>query len=44
MGCTGSVLGASALTFAEATETQQLPDWVGAHIRMVESFGGTTTL
>ena len=39
-----AVLGASSLTYAEATETQQLPDWVGAHIRMVEYFGGTTTL
>ena len=39
-----AVLGASGLTYAEATETQQLPDWVGAHIRMVEYFGGATTL
>ena len=39
-----AVLGASSLTYAEATETQQLPDWVGAHIRMVEYFGGATTL
>ena len=31
-----SVLGASSLTYAEATETQQLPDWVNAHIRMAE--------
>ena len=28
-----AVLGASSLTYAEATETQQLPDWVDAHIR-----------
>ena len=28
-----SVLGASSLTYAEATRTQQLPDWVDAHIR-----------
>ena len=39
-----SVLGASSLTYAEATETQQLPDWVNAHIRMAEYFGGSTTM
>ncbi len=39
-----SVLGASSFTYAEATETQQLPDWVDAHIRMVEYFDGATTL
>ena len=39
-----AVLGASSFTYAEAIETQQLPDWVGAHIRMVEYFGGATTL
>ena len=39
-----AVLGASNLTYAEATATQQLPDWVDAHIRMVEYFGGTTAL
>ena len=39
-----AVLGASSFTYAEATETQQLPDWVNAHIRMVEYFGGATTL
>ena len=39
-----AVLGASSFTYAEATATQQLPDWVGAHTRMVEYFGGTTTL
>ena len=39
-----AVLGASSLTYAEATESQQLPDWIAAHIRMVEYFGGTTTL
>ena len=38
------MLGASSLTYAEATESQQLPDWIGAHNRMVEYFGGTTTL
>ena len=39
-----AVLGARSLTYAEATETQQLPDWVGAHVRMVEYFEGATTL
>ena len=38
------MLGASSLTYAEATATQQLVDWVDAHIHMVEYFGGTTTL
>jgi transposase len=28
------VLGASSLTYAEATWTQTLPDWIGAHVRM----------
>ena len=28
-----AVLGASSYTYAEATATQQLPDWVGAHTR-----------
>jgi transposase len=29
-----AVLGASSLTYAEATWTQALPDWIGAHVRM----------
>jgi transposase len=28
-----AVLGASNYTYAEATFTQQLPDWIGAHVR-----------
>ena len=28
-----AVLGASNLTYAEATWTQTLPDWIGAHVR-----------
>ena len=28
------VLGASNLTYAEATWTQTLPDWTGAHVRI----------
>lgn len=29
-----AVLGASNYTYAEATRTQQLPDWIGSHVRM----------
>jgi len=39
-----SVLGASNYTFAEATLTQSLPDWLGSHVRMFEYFGGCTEL
>ena len=39
-----AVLGASSFTYVEATETQQLPDWVNVHTRMVEYFGGATAL
>ena len=38
------MLGVSSFTYVEATETQQLPDWVNVHIRMVEYFGGATAL
>lgn len=38
------VLGASNLTYAEATWTQKLPDWTGAHVRMFHFFGGTPRL
>ena len=38
------VLGASNLTYAEATWTQTLPDWTGAHVRMFRSFGGAPKL
>lgn len=33
-------LGASNLTYAEATESQSLPDWIGSHVRMYAFFGG----
>src|SRR6202167_6447077 len=33
------VLGASNLTYAEATWTQQLPDWTGPHGRVFRFFG-----
>lgn len=39
-----AVLGASNLTYAEATWTQQLSDWTGAHIRMFRFFGGAPRL
>jgi transposase len=39
-----AALGASSYTYAEATATQQLRDWVGAHTRMLEYFGGSTQL
>ena len=36
------VLGASNYTYAEATYTQQLPDWLGSHTRMFAFFGGVS--
>ena len=35
-----AVLGASNYTYAEATWSQQLPDWLGSHTRAFEFFGG----
>ena len=35
-----AVLGASNLTYAEATETQQLVDWVSSNVRALTYFGG----
>jgi transposase len=34
------VLGASSYTYAEATWTQRLPDWIGSHIRAFEFYDG----
>jgi len=39
-----AVLGASNLTYAEATWTQTLADWTGAHVRMFRFFGGAPRL
>jgi hypothetical protein len=39
-----AVLGASSFTYAEATLTQTLPDWIGAHVRMFRFFGGVPRL
>ena len=39
-----AVLGASRFTYAEATWTQSLADWIGAHTRAFEAIGGVTRL
>ena len=35
-----AVLGASGYTFAEATMSQKLPDWIGSHVRAFNFFDG----
>jgi transposase len=35
-----AVLGASNYTYAEATRTQQIADWIGAHVRCFDFLGG----
>jgi transposase len=35
-----AVLGASNYTYAEASWTQTLPDWIGSHVRALEFLGG----
>jgi transposase len=37
-----AVLGASNYTYAEATLTQSLSDWIGSHVRTFTFFGGVT--
>ena len=39
-----AVMGASNLTYAEASWTQALPDWIGAHTRVFAAFGGVPAL
>jgi len=39
-----AVLGASNYTYAEATWTQQLRDWIGSHVRAFAFFGGVPEL
>jgi transposase len=39
-----AVLGASNLTYAEPVLHQDLPTWVGCHVRAFEYFGGTTEI
>jgi transposase len=36
-----AVLGASNFTYAEASFTQSLPDWITSHVRVFHFFGGT---
>jgi len=37
-------LGASSLTYAEATFTQTLPDWIGSHTRAFGFYGGVPAM
>lgn len=39
-----AALGASNYTYAEATGTQSLPDWIGSHVRALTFFGGVPEL
>ena len=39
-----AVLGASSYTYAEATWTQGLSDWIGAHTRTFAFFGGVPAM
>jgi transposase len=39
-----AVLGASSFTFAYASWTQALPDWIGAHVHAFEAIGGVPQL
>lgn len=39
-----AVMGASSYTFAEATWTQTLPDWIGSHTRAFSYFQGVPAL
>jgi len=39
-----AVLGASSYTYVEATWTQGLGDWIGAHVRCLEYLGGAPEL
>jgi len=39
-----AVLGASNYTYAEATWSQQLPDWTGSHVRAFAFLGGTSEI
>ena len=38
------VLGASSYTYAEASWSQQLPDWIASHVRMFEFYQGVPRL
>src|SRR5258707_4578468 len=39
-----AALGASSLTYAEATFTQALPDWIGSHTRAFGFYGGAPAM
>lgn len=39
-----AALGASNYTYAEATQTQQLPDFIGSHTRAFAFFGGVSEI
>lgn len=39
-----AVLGASNYTYAEASWSQSLPDWLASHVRAFEYFGGTSAV
>src|ERR1700726_5047461 len=39
-----AVMGASNFTYAEASWTQALADWIGAHTRAFEAIGGGPNL
>ena len=39
-----AALGASSFTYAEATLTQTLPDWIGSHTRAFAFFGGVPAM
>jgi transposase len=39
-----AVLGASSFLYAEATWTETLPDWIGAHVRAFAALGGVPNL
>ena len=38
------VLGASGLIYAEATRSQELPSWIGAHVRMLDYYQGSPAI
>ena len=39
-----AVLGASSYTYAEATWTQSLPNWIGFHVRTFAYLGGVVEI
>jgi transposase len=39
-----AVMGASAYTYAEASWTQTIPDWIGSHVRALAFFGSAPSI